>query len=244
MRNDLITVTIYGRKCHIYKNKTVEKQEKKLPVFYWGVGEESKESVMTVVSYLKEQLPEANFILAAYACQNWNDDFSPWAAKPVFGNEGFGGKAENTQKWLVEHLIPYIETDEGETEIMRFPVGYSLAGLFSLWIYCREDIFSGMISCSGSFWYEGILEYIQQKIAITQNCDTKYVYLSLGDKEERTKNKRMAVVGDNTRKIYGLLCEHQEKIKGILAWNAGGHFSEPDIRIAKGIDWILKHIGV
>lgn len=242
MKKDLITVTIHGKKCHIYKNKNMDKQKEKLPVFYWGVGEESQTSVMAVASYLREQLPEAHFILAAYESQNWNDDFSPWAAEPVFGKEGFGGKAEDTRRWLVEYLIPYVETDE--TEIVRFPVGYSLAGLFSLWIYCREDIFSGMVSCSGSFWYEGVLDYVQKKTETTQNYHTKYIYLSLGDKEERTKNKRMAVVGDNTRKVYELLCERQEKMKGILAWNVGGHFSEPDIRIAKGIYWILKHFDV
>lgn len=242
MKNDLTTAIIYGRKCHLYKNINFEKQNKKLPVFYWGVGEESQESVLTVVSYLREQLPEAYFILAAYESQNWNDDFSPWAADPVFGREGFGGKAEDTRDWLMEHLIPYVETDE--TEIARFPVGYSLAGLFSLWVYCACNVFSGMISCSGSFWYEGVLDCVQKKIERIQNYDTKYVYLSLGDKEERTKNKKMAAVGDNTRKIYGLLCEHQENVQGILEWNYGGHFSEPDIRIAKGIYWTLKHFDV
>lgn len=238
----MTTVTIYGRKCHIYKNVNFEKQKGKVPVFYWGVGEGSQQSVETVVSYLQKQLPKVSFILAAYECQNWNDDFSPWTAEPVFGQEGFGGKAESTRSWLVEQFIPYIETDK--TEIVRFPVGYSLAGLFSLWLYCEEDIFSGMVSCSGSLWYKGMLDYVQKKTEIRQNYHTKYIYFSLGDKEERTKNKRMAVVGDNTRKVYALLCERQENVQGIFEWNCGGHFCEPDIRIAKGIYWTLKHFDV
>lgn len=242
MRKDLITVTIYGRKCHIYKNKNMGKPKEKLPIFYWGIAQESQESVMTVVSYLREQLPETDFILAAYESQNWNDDFSPWTAEPVFGKEGFGGKAEHTLKWLNEYYMPYVE--KRESEIARFPVGYSLAGLFSLWVYCACNAFSGMVSCSGSLWYEGVLDYVQKKTETVQNRDTKYVYLSLGDKEERTKNRRIATVGDNTRKVYELLCECQEKIEGILAWNPGGHFSEPDIRIAKGIYWILRYFDV
>lgn len=240
MKNDLITVTIYNRKCHIYKNQ--KKQNKKLPVFYWGVGEESQESIMTVVSYLRGHLPEAHFILAAYESQNWNDDFSPWVAEPVFGKDGFGGNAEHTLKWLNAYYIPYVE--KKECEIARFSVGYSLAGLFSLWVYCACNAFSGMVSCSGSLWYEGVLDYVQKKTEVVLSPDTKYVYLSLGDKEEQTKNKKIAVVGDNTKRIYKRLCECQENMQGILEWNHGGHFSEPDIRIAKGIYWILKHFDV
>ncbi len=242
MTEELRTVIVYGRKCHIYKNKNIEKSNKRLPVFYWGVGEESQDLVMTVVSYLRERLPNVTFCLAAYESINWNDDFSPWAAEPVFGKEGFGGKAECTQKWIVEHLIPYVE--EKECKIARFLVGYSLAGLFGLWVYCSCNIFLGMVGCSGSLWYEGILNFVQRRVDTVDKDDIRYIYLSLGDKEERTKNRQMAVVKDNTKKVYALLCEHQENVQGILEWNHGGHFSEPDIRIAKGIYWILKNFDV
>ena len=69
-------------------------------------------------------------------------------AEPVFGKDGFGGNAEHTLKWLNAYYIPYVE--EKECEIARFSVGYSLAGLFSLWVYCACNAFSGMVSCSGS----------------------------------------------------------------------------------------------
>lgn len=243
MINQFTTVTIHGKICHIYKKGNDKSKEmRRLPVFYWGVGEESRDFVKNVVSCIKEHMPDAVFLLAAYECGNWNNDFSPWAAPAVFGKESFGGKAADTLKWLTEYCIPYIEADE--SEIARFSVGYSLAGLFGLWVYCECGLFAGAVSCSGSMWYDGWIDYVQEKTAEVHQKETNYLYLSLGDKEEKTKNKRMAAVGDNTKKVYTMLCESQENVKGILEWNKGGHFTEPDLRIAKGIDWILRHFDV
>lgn len=249
MRSGLTTVTIHGRVCHIYDSRTRENREdsagggdpRLLPVFYWGVGGEGRDSVSTVVSWLEEQLPELDFVLAAFESDNWNDDFSPWAASAVFGKEDFGGKAEVTLKWLTEHFVPYVESKLPET--VRFLVGYSLAGLFSLWVYCACVLFTGAVSCSGSLWYEGWMDYVRRRPA---DCRTErsYLYLSLGDREELTKNRRMSTVGDNTRESYALLCRGKENVEGVLEWNQGGHFSETDLRISKGIYWILKHFDV
>lgn len=241
MINEITTITIHNKTCHIYKNER-NKGNRRLPVFYWGVGGGSREAVQTVVSYLEEHIPEADFVMAAYETENWNDDFSPWKAPAVFGKEGFGGRAKDTLKWLTEKYMPYIETEA--LEIARFPVGYSLAGLFSLWVYCECNVFAGAVSCSGSLWYEGWLDYVQEKAEAVRTDETNYIYLSLGSKEEKTKNRVMSAVGDNTRKVYTMLCENQENRKGILEWNQGGHFSDPDQRIAKGIYWILKHFVV
>lgn len=248
MKNELKTVTIQNKTCHIYKSGDTQAvgEMHRLPVFYWGVGGDGRESVEAVVSYLEEQITKkqmlpADFILAAYESECWNDDFSPWAAPAVFGTEAFGGKAGDTMEWLVQYCIPYIEANE--SEIARFSVGYSLAGLFSLWVYCECDAFAGAVSCSGSLWYKGWLEYVQKAAAAVRD-KKRYVYLSLGDKEEKTKNQLMATVGSNTRKVYAMLCENQQNVKGILEWNQGGHFSEPDLRVAKGIGWILSNYDV
>lgn len=260
----LTTVSIQNKTCHIYEHgdiagsgrKGVTGKDHRLPVFYWGVGEEDRASAEAAVSYLesriaKRRTPDAQgsdgavspgaFILAAYEVENWNDAFSPWVAPAVFGRDAFGGKADGTLEWLLHDCIPYVEKNVSETA--RFSVGYSLAGLFGLWVYCECDLFAGAVSCSGSLWYEGWLDYVQ-RAAADRAGGGNYIYLSLGDREEKTKNRQLAAVGDNTRTVYRLLCGEQGNAEGILEWNQGGHFSEPDLRIAKGIDWILKQFDV
>ena len=50
------------------------------------------------------------------------------------------------------------------------------------------------------------------------------VYLSLGGKEEKTKNAVMATVGDRTREQEKLLLEDPFAEQVVLEWNPGGHF--------------------
>ena len=38
--------------------------------------------------------------------------------------------------------------------------GYSLAGLFALYALYQTDVFARAASMSGSFWFEGIMEYV------------------------------------------------------------------------------------
>lgn len=65
------------------------------------------------------------------------------------------------------------------------------------------------------------------------------VYLSLGGKEEKTKNKVMAAVGDRTRAQEGLLQEDSMVESVVLEWNAGGHFADAGKRLAKGVKWMF-----
>ena len=64
------------------------------------------------------------------------------------------------------------------------------------------------------------------------------IYLSLGDREEKAKNKVMATVGQRIREQYELL----KDINCTLEWNNGNHFKEPDIRTAKAFAWCIDQL--
>ncbi len=66
---------------------------------------------------------------------------------------------------------------------------------------------------------------------------TNSVYLSLGDKEEKTKNPVMATVGNNIQEAYDLLKTQGQNT--ILEWNPGNHFKDADIRTARGFAWVM-----
>ena len=64
------------------------------------------------------------------------------------------------------------------------------------------------------------------------------VYFFLGDREARTRNALLSTVEDKTGKVYD-----QYKNKGIettFEMNPGNHFKDADLRLAKGIAWMLK----
>ena len=111
--------------------------------------------------------------------------------------------------------------------------GYSLAGLFSLWASTQTDLFYGVAAASPSVWFPGWMEFEQQHPMQTQR-----VYLSLGDKEEHTKNAIMAAVGNNIRTLHSRLAERSTDCT--LEWNSGGHFKDADLRTAKAFRWVME----
>ena len=130
------------------------------------------------------------FLFAAIPVESWNDALSPWEAPAVWGKQGFGGKAADTLRFLTEQVIPTLKQQFRLPENVKIILGgYSLAGLFALWASTQTDLFYGVAAASPSVWFPGWMEFEQQCPIQAQR-----VYLSLGDKEEHTKNTVMAAV--------------------------------------------------
>ena len=165
-----------------------------------------------------------DFCLAAVKVDDWNQDLSPWQAPAVFGNEDFGNGAAKTLETVLD-----ICSDSSKKYYIG---GYSLAGLFSLWAVYQTDVFSGVAAASPSMWFPGFIDYMKE-----HEIKTDKVYLSLGNKEEKTRNPVMATVGNRIREAEMLLKEQGTDC--ILEWNQGNHFRDPDIRTARAFSWLI-----
>ena len=64
--------------------------------------------------------------------------------------------------------------------------------------------------------------------------------MSLGDREERTRNPIMATVVANIRRQYEVLRNTGEVSRCVLEWNQGNHFVDAEQRTAKGFGWLLN----
>lgn len=169
---------------------------------------------------------EISFKLAAFKINYWNRELSPWKAPAVFGKENFGDDAAST----LNEIMKYCK-DETKTYYIG---GYSLAGLFALWASYQTDLFRGVAAASPSMWFPGFADYMKD-----HNIKSSNVYLSLGDKEEKTRNPVMAEVGNKLCEAYGLLKDNG--INCTLEWNEGNHFKDADLRTAKAFLWVMKH---
>lgn len=169
-----------------------------------------------------------DFRLIAVKIEDWNRDLSPWEAPPVFGKEGFGGRAEET----LAELLPLC----AEKDKRCYIGGYSLAGLFALWAACRTDAFAGAAAASPSVWFPDFTDYVK-----AQGLRCGRVYLSLGDREEKTRNPVMAAVGDRIRELSAWLSAQGRDC--VLEWNPGNHFRDPELRTAKAFAWLLREGG-
>ena len=176
------------------------------------------------------------FSLIAFKIEDWNNELSPWEAPPAFGNKSFGSGAKDTLEFIESKLIPTVKEKYNLGVEIKFILGgYSLAGLFSLWSAYKLDTFFGIAAASPSVWFNGWEEFMNNNTPLSNN-----IYLSLGDTEEKTKNKVMCKVGDNIRKQEQLL--KNDNINTILEWNKGGHFSDSDLRVAKAFAWCIENL--
>ena len=175
-----------------------------------------------------------HFLFAAIPVESWNDALSPWEAPAVWGKESFGGNAADTLRFLTEQVIPSLKQQFDLPENVKIILGgYSLAGLFALWASTQTDLFYGVAAASPSVWFPDWMEFEQQR-----PIQAHHVYLSLGDKEEHTKNTVMAVVGDNIRTLHSQLTARG--VDCTLEWNSGGHFKDADLRTAKAFQWAME----
>lgn len=187
--------------------------------------EDDEESVNNVLELISKDTNEF-FCLAAYMIHDWNKELSPWPVPAVFGKEDFGDGAADTLKTILNYC-----TDTTKTYYIG---GYSLAGLFALWAAYNSEIFKGVGAASPSMWFPNFDTYMEEHEIKTGN-----VYLSLGDREEKTKNPVMATVGDKIKKAHTLL--ESKGVNCIFELNEGNHFKDVDIRTAKGYIWLINH---
>ena len=174
------------------------------------------------------------FLFTAVPVSNWNDALSPWEAPAVWGKQGFGGNAAATLRFLTEQVIPVLKQQFELPENVKIILGgYSLAGLFALWASTQTDLFYGVAAASPSVWFPDWMEFEQQR-----PIQTQHIYLSLGDKEEHTKNAVMAVVGDNIRTLHSQLIACGADCT--FEWNSGGHFKDADLRTARAFRWVME----
>lgn len=179
---------------------------------------------------------DKHFSLIAFKIEDWNNELSPWEAPPAFGKKSFGSGAKDTLEFIESRLIPPVKEKYDYSDDVKVILGgYSLAGLFSLWSAYKSKTFSGIAAASPSVWFNGWDEFMNNNTPLSNT-----IYLSLGDTEEKTKNKVMSAVGDNIRKQEQLL--KNDNINTILEWNKGGHFSNSDIRVAKAFVWCIENL--
>ena len=113
--------------------------------------------------------------------------------------------------------------------------GYSLAGLFSLWAAYQTNAFRAVAACSPSVWFDDWDTYIA-----AHEPKTSYVYLSLGNKEHKTRNPLLRT--GKARILAQAERLTQCGVNTTLEWNSGNHFQDNAARTAKGFLWCAEQL--
>ena len=167
--------------------------------------------------------------IVAISEMDWNNDLTPWKAPAVKEGE-FGGHAIQFLDRLKEDLFFNLEHSLKISKPKRYLIGLSLAGLFSVWAGVRKELFEGVGAISGSFWYDGFAEWLQNQ------AELKCVrfYISLGEKEKETKVKRFANIEADTMRVVEILMARGADVT--FDMTEGGHNSPIIPRIEKSLE--------
>lgn len=188
----------------------------------WLMGKHERENLSYIESHL-------DCMLIVLEIENWNDDLSPWSAS-VFKNNDFKGYGHQTYELIVEEIIPFLQKHFSYHHL--FIVGYSMAGMFSLYTFCQNDLFEGAASCSGSLWYPGFVDFVKM-----HHHFNKKIYLSLGNKEHKSKNRILNTVKEKTKCVYQILKNNNHCFYQI---NIGNHFQNIDQRLLLAMKWLIE----
>jgi len=242
MEGKVIKQTIENRACNIYLPPKYEDGLKRYPVVYVLGGEEMSKIMEPFEPHFALDCEE--FILVGIASDNWNNEFSPWKAEKVFKKEEpFSGGAKDFLLFLEEKLKTYMDENfrtkiEPEYSCL---IGYSLAGLTALYGMYQSSSFSMFASISGSLWYDEFTSYMESNKLKVKGAK---VYLSLGLNEEKSRNPRMAQVGEKTKEAFQILIrELGDEGDVLLEWNPGGHFDDVILRYQNALLWLMKTEG-
>lgn len=216
---------ISGRECRIFR------QERAEHLLIQPVDVHDASMLEQEVNIIGEWT-EKSFTLVTFKINDWNKELTPWPAPPVFSKTPFGAGAQHTLEFIINGLLPSLQS-RGIDAPQKIIGGYSLAGLFALWASYQTCVFDGVVAASPSVWYPDWINYANNVKTLATS-----VYLSLGDKEEKTKNSLMSQVGHAIRKQHELL--NSQRVNTILEWNPGNHFVDFEKRMAKGYAWIIN----
>lgn len=176
------------------------------------------------------------FTLVSICSLEWDKDMSPWDIPPVSKDDTpCTGGADEYLKFSTNKIMPRVEENIQGGISWRAIAGYSLAGLFAIYAMYRANIFTRAASMSGSLWFPDFKEYVFSHEMMTQpDC----VYLSLGDKECKTKNPYLKTVQEKTEEIFKFY--KNKNINTVFQLNQDSHFKDIDKRTVLGIKWILE----
>lgn len=181
-----------------------------------------------LADWIEPATTKYNTTIVVVTGMDWQNVFSPWPAKGVpEGSPDFKGKSSEFLELLLHNVIPQVEQElDFSNAPERTLFGVSMSGLFALWQWMLCDTFCNIACLSGSFWFEGFVDWMRNRQIPSKNGKA---YFLLGEQEAKSKVKAFATVADNTKEIISLL--DSADIVTEFQSVPGNHYSDPIARL-------------
>lgn len=175
-----------------------------------------------------------NIVVILIPAKGWNDMLTPWPEPgETPDSPPFAGNAAETLKLITQEIIP--QTDDmlnlkPDSSKTRNLIGVSLSALFAFWQWMICDTFDSISSLSGSFWYEGFMDWFEARKIPSKKGKAFFL---LGQKEPHAWIRAYRTVGINTERIVAALKD--AGVDTTFMWVPGDHFSDSLQRLELGL---------
>lgn len=184
----------------------------------------------------KEDLPDFSLVTVTVPYDRWSVILAPWSTPA--GWPQYVACQKGAPAYLpvfLQEIVPEAERRLREPGA-RILAGYSLAGLFALWVMCRTPDFSRVAAASPSLWFPGFRNwFLQQSVPALPES----IFLSCSEEEYNTDNEYLAPEKPALEAVERWCREHD--VPAVFQLDPGDHYQDVLQRTATAIAWVLMH---
>ncbi|MGQ3479950.1 alpha/beta hydrolase [Paenibacillus sp. TY11] len=246
MKGHVDEIPLDGYLVHVYTPPVSVNHNELYPVLYVQDGSSLFLSGLDELErcFSTGRLPRV--VLVGIQPVNRLDDYTPWKATAlVEGRPAFGGGGDAYLAFVVTKVMPYVEA--------RYPVqtgsehtgmiGASLGGLISMYAAFKyKDVFGRIGSISGSYWYPGMIDYMQSASFATVIAGTHRFYISVGTREGEGKTNVQKDMVPLTLQVCDVLLAHgltEHEVRLVKDEGAVHNINHFRQQFPKAVAWLL-----
>lgn len=191
---------------------------------------------LNVQPLLDQETNDYSLVVITLPYEAWSNLLAPWNTPEGWPQYvACTGGAPTYLPVLLNKIIPKAEGYLQQPS-QRIIAGYSLGGLFALWIFFECDLFAKAACPSGSFWFPGFDQwFFEHKLKRIPQA----VYFSGSEEEFNSSNKYLSPVKPTVNHIKDWLSKQGCKTTFVL--DPGNHYEDVLNRTAQGILWCLEN---
>ncbi|MGR6763987.1 alpha/beta hydrolase [Paenibacillus sp. T2-29] len=247
MKGHVDEISLDGYLVHVYTPPVSVNHNELYPVLYVQDGSSLFLSGLDELErgFSTGELPRV--MLVGIQPVNRLDDYTPWeAAALVEGRPAFGGGGDAYLTFVVTKLMPYVEAKYPVQTGLEHTgmIGASLGGLISIYAAFRyQHIFGRIGSISGSYWFPGMINYMQSASFATVMAGTHRIYISVGTREGEGKTNVQKDMVPLTLQAHEVLLAHgftEREVRLIKVEGAVHHIDHFRHQFPRAVKWLLE----
>ncbi|EME73934.1 alpha/beta hydrolase-fold protein [Bacillus sonorensis] len=247
MNGTLINDMFSGRELFIYLPPSYQSGRKRYPALYvhdrGDLFDPGFSDSLERIEHFCERGEMPELILIGVASADRENEYTPFRQPHVKKTDHiYGGNGALYAAFLAKQLKPFIDRSyptDGSRENTGI-IGKSFGGLISMYTAClHPETFGKIGSLSGSFWFQGITEYMRSQSF--ENANLR-IYMDVGSTEGTDRENLQKEMIPRTKEAFRILIENgvsPEDLKFVIDEGGAHRLERFTKRFPEAVKWLF-----